>query len=129
MDKSYTMLIIEDDSQFRLTLKAYFEDSNYTIFEAGDGLEGMEIYSRLKPDIVLTDLRMPKLDGFGVITAIKTKNPGTPVIVFTGTRDPMAKNNALRLGAFECLFKPIESLSILEAVIVKALEEADNYSA
>jgi phosphoserine phosphatase RsbU/P len=122
MNRRYTVLIIEDDPQFRITLAAYLEDSGYNVLEAGDGLEGMEIFGGSRPDIVLTDLRMSGLDGLGVITAVKKLSPATPVIVFTGTSDPSAAENALRLGAVECMFKPIEDLSHLEAVIVKALE-------
>ncbi len=123
MGRAWKVLVIEDDPQFRMTLTAYLEDSGYTVLEAADGLEGLEVFSRAGPDIVLTDLRMPKLDGLGVIAAVKAKNPATPVIAFTGTRDPLAENDALRLGAWGCLFKPIEDLSILEAAVVKALEQ------
>jgi DNA-binding NtrC family response regulator len=70
--------------------------------------------------LYFTDLRMPRLDGYGVITAVKAQSPGTPVIAFTGTGDPLAADNALRLGASECFFKPIEDLGILEAAIIKA---------
>ena len=123
MSRMRTVLIIEDDPQYRLTLTAYLEDSGYTVFEAADGLEGMEVFSRVRPDIVLTDLRMPKLDGLGVISAVKARSPATPVIAITGTRDPLAEENALSLGAWRCLLKPIECLGVLEAAIEKALEK------
>jgi CheY-like chemotaxis protein len=123
MNRARTVLVIEDDPQFRMTLAAYLEDSGYTVLEASDGLEGLEVFDRARPDIVLTDLRMPKLDGLGVIAAVKARSPSTPVIAFTGTRDPLAGENALRLGAWGCLFKPIEDLSALESALVKALEQ------
>jgi sigma-B regulation protein RsbU (phosphoserine phosphatase) len=117
MGRMRTVLIIEDDPQYRLTLTAYLEDSGYTVLEAADGLEGLEVFSRVRPDIVLTDLRMPKLDGLGVIAAVKARSPATPVIAITGTRDLLAEEDALGLGAWRCLFKPIEDLSILENAI------------
>jgi sigma-B regulation protein RsbU (phosphoserine phosphatase) len=120
------VLVIEDDAQFRLTLTAYLEDSGYTILEAADGLEGLEVFTRARPDIVLTDLRMPKMDGLRVIAAIKALNPVTPVIAITGTRDPLAEENALSLGVWRCLFKPIVDLSDLEAVVMKAIVQTDN---
>jgi phosphoserine phosphatase RsbU/P len=116
MNSSGKVLIIEDDPQLRMTLTAYLEDSGYTIFEAVDGLEGLEVFTENRPEIVLTDLRMPKMDGFAVITRIKELSPTTPVIAFTGTGDSLAADNALHLGARECLFKPID-LSILEAAV------------
>jgi len=114
--------VIEDDPQFRMTMTAYLEDSGFTILEAADGIEGMAMFEANIPDIVLTDLRMPQMDGFGVITAVKKKNPDTPVIAFTGTSDPSAADNAIRLGASVCLFKPIEDLSQLEDAINRALK-------
>jgi len=116
------VLVIEDDPQFRMTMTAYLEDSGFTILEAADGIEGMAMFEANIPDIVLTDLRMPQMDGFGVITAVKKKNPDTPVIAFTGTSDPSAADNAIRLGASVCLFKPIEDLSQLEDAINRALK-------
>jgi phosphoserine phosphatase RsbU/P len=120
MDRPRTVLIIEDDPQVCMTMTAYLEDSGYTVLEAADGIEGLDVFARARPDIVLTDLRMPRLDGYGVITALKRQSPATPIIAFTGTGDISAVDNALRLGASECLFKPIEDLGILEAAMVKA---------
>lgn len=116
-----TVLVIEDDPQFRMTVTAYLEDSGFTILEASDGIEGMGLFEANNPDIVLTDLRMPRMDGLGVVTAVKEQSPDTPVIAFTGTSEPSAAENAIRLGASECLFKPIEDLSQLENAIWQAL--------
>ena len=117
------VLVIEDDPQFRMTMTAYLEDSGFTIHEAADGIEGMAMFEAYNPDIVLTDLRMPRMDGSGVITAVKKQSPGTPVIAFTGTSDPSAVDNVMRLGASVCLFKPIEDLSHLEDAIRQALAQ------
>jgi CheY-like chemotaxis protein len=122
MNMRCSVLVIEDDNQLRMTLAAYLEDSGYTVFEAGDGMEGMVLFESHGPDIVLTDLRMPKLDGFGVIERVRKESPATPVIAFTGTADHLAVQTALRLGARACLLKPIEDLGVLEAEVVKALE-------
>ncbi len=124
MNRARTVLLIENDPQFRMTIAAYLEDSGCTVLEAADGLEGLEVFTRARPDIVLTDLRMPKLDGLGVIAAVKARSPSTPVIAFTGTRDPLAESGVLRLGAWGYLLKPIEDLSVLEAALVKAYEQA-----
>lgn len=126
MSRARTVLVIEDDPRFRLTLTAYLEDSGYIVLEAADGLEGLEAFDREQPDIVLTDLRMPNLDGLGVIAGVKARSPSTPVIAITGTRDSLAEEDALGLGAWRCLFKPIEDLSDLDAAIERALVQADN---
>lgn len=121
MAERCTVLVIDDDSLVRMTLVAYLEDSGYSVIEAADGEEGVELFRKLLPDIVLTDLRMPKLDGFGVIAAIQTLSPRTPVVAITGTGDPAAATEALRLGARGFLTKPIIDFSELEASIERAL--------
>ena len=126
MNSSCTILVIEDDPQFRMTVAAYLEDSGFTILEAADGIEGMTVFDTDTPAIVLTDLRMPRMDGFGVIAAVKKLSPGTPVIAFTGTSDPSVTDNAIHLGALMCLFKPIEDLSHLEDAIRQALANREN---
>ena len=99
MSERRTVLVIDDEAMIRLTLTAYLEDSGYRVLEAADGEEGVELFRRLHPDIVLTDLRMPKLDGLGVIAVIKAESPATPVIAITGTGDPMAVHDTMALGA------------------------------
>jgi len=123
LSRANTVLVIEDAPRFRLTLTAYVEDSGFTVLEAADGLGGLEVFARARPEVVLTDLRVPKLDGYGVIAAVKEQSPATPVIAFTGSSDPLAEENALRLGAWKCLLKPIEDLRILEAAVVKEHEQ------
>ena len=118
------VLIIEDDQMFRVTLAAYLEDSGFLVLEAPDGAAGMELFSREHPDIVLTDLRMPVLDGFGVLTRLRVLSPGTPVIVVTGTGDAAALAETSRLGAWGALTKPIADLLQLENVMNEALVKA-----
>jgi CheY-like chemotaxis protein len=124
MSRPHTVLIIQADPRFGLTLTAYLEDSGYVDLEAGNGLEGLKTFTRARPDIVLTDLRMPVLDGFGVITAIKRQSSTTPVIALTGTGDPRAPEDTLRLGAWGRLSKPVEDSGILEAALARAVEDA-----
>ena len=122
MSNPCRVLIIDDDPLILLTLKAYLEDNGFTVFGAADGEEGMEVFVRSKPDIVITDLRMPKLDGFGVIAAVTAQSPATPVIAFTGTGERHATDDAVRLGAWCCLYKPLVNLNDLVMAIKMALE-------
>lgn len=122
MPEPRSVLVIDDEAMIRLTLAAYLEDSGYCVFEAADGVEGIEFFLRHHPDIVLTDLRMPRLDGLGVINTIRELNPTVPIIVITGTGNDVAQKNSIALGACECLLKPFNDLSILEDAIVRALE-------
>ena len=123
MTKPTSILIIEDDAAVRLTLTAYLEDSGYLVFEAADGVEGMEVFRRERPAVVVTDLRMPRLDGRGVIALLKLESPGTPVLVITGTGTEDAHKEAVQLGARGCLKKPIDDLAVLVAKIEEIVGE------
>ncbi len=79
-----SILMIEDEIDLRCTVAAFFEDLGYQIFAAGNGSEGLELFRKLHPAIIFTDLRIPILDGFGVIEAILQKSPDTPFIVISG---------------------------------------------
>lgn len=121
MPEPYRVLFIDDEPMIRLTLSAYLEDSGYCVFEAADGVEGIELFSRHRPDIVLTDLRMPRMDGLGVISAIRELNQATPIIVITGTGNDLAQKDSILRGACKCLLKPFNDLSILEDAVARAL--------
>ncbi len=124
MPRPNRILIIDDEDQVRFSIKAYLEDSGFVCMDAGDGVEGMEAFHRFQPDLVLTDLRMPRLDGFNVIKSVRSLSPATPVIVLTGTGDVSAAEEAKGLGAQECLFKPLLDMRLLTAVVNYCLVSA-----
>jgi len=119
-----SLLIIEDERDLRLSIAAFFIDMGYQIFEAGNGQEGLELFRSISPSIVLTDLRMPVLDGFSVIEAIAQESPDTPVIVISGTGEIADVIKAMRLGARDFVVKPILELEELELVVKRALKES-----
>jgi CheY-like chemotaxis protein len=121
MNTPLTILVIEDEPSFRRTLTAYLEDSGYRVLEAANGQEGLDRLERGKPDVVVTDLRMPVMDGFEFMLHLRTANPGTPVIALTGTGDKQAQAVALDHGARECILKLVEDLQALETAIERAL--------
>ena len=116
-----SILIIEDDPFNRFTLTAYLEDCGYACLEAGDGLEGLAAFRVGRVDVVVTDLRMPGLDGLGVIAAVKAERPATPVILLTATQDSMDAESARQAGASACLFKPLTRMEALVEAIQAAL--------
>ena len=116
-----TILVIEDDAAFLGLLVDYLEDSGYRVCTADDGLQGLEAFAREKPDLVLTDLRMPGKDGFEVLQALRKGSPEVPVVVVTGTGDRSVGEVALALGARACVIKPITDLGLLDRVVRSAL--------
>lgn len=116
------VLIIDDDDAVRESLVAYLEDSSFEVFQAEDGVQGLEIFAEVTPDLVLCDLRMPKLDGLSVLSEIKTNNPDTPVIVVSGAGVMTDVVQALRLGAADYIVKPVVDMEILVHSISQNLE-------
>ena len=121
MNTPQTVLIIEDEAKLRRAVAAYLEDSGYLIVEAANGREGIEQFSKNKPDAVLTDLRMPEMNGIEVVTWLQQNSPQTPVIVISGTGDQHAVETALAAGAKMYLTKPINDLAELDTAIKSVL--------
>jgi phosphoserine phosphatase RsbU/P len=121
MGRQGVLLVIEDDPGVRSSLAAYLEDSGYRVIEAGDGARGLELFAAHRPDLVLTDIRMPLMDGFEVLSWLGERSPETPVIVISGTGDECAAATALSCGAREFLTKPIHDLQDLVLAVGRAL--------
>ncbi len=118
------ILTIDDEPAIRESLEAYLEDCGYRVIQAADGRQGIEVFLQHRPDLVLVDLRMPEMDGLEVMGRITTDWPMTPVIVVSGTGVLSDAIEALRMGAWDYLTKPIEDMAVLEYAVTRALERA-----
>lgn len=118
------ILVIDDEPNLRDTYRRYLEHLHYTVLVADNGQTGLEMFELGKPDLVLTDLRMPQMDGLEVLMQVRKRSPDTPVIIISGKGEIDDVIKALRLGAWNYLSKPLDSLLVLEHVVQKALENA-----
>ncbi|MDX2481405.1 MAG: EAL domain-containing protein [Desulfuromusa sp.] len=118
------ILTIDDEENIRDSFRMFLEDYDYQIVEAKNGREGLELFAREKPDLVLCDLRMPEVDGLEVIEKIKQASPDTPIIVVSGTGIIGDAIEAIRCGAWNYLLKPIQDMSILLHAINQAMERS-----
>ncbi len=116
------VLVIDDDDSVRESFRNYLEDNDYIICEATNGRQGLELFATEKPDVVLVDLRMPELDGLQVLGKIATASPDTPIIVISATGLIGDAVEAMHLGTWDYLLKPVTDLAILRNSITKALE-------
>ncbi|MCP4676453.1 MAG: response regulator [Deltaproteobacteria bacterium] len=123
-DKPLRVLVIDDEATLRHSIRSYLEDFDYEVLEAATGRIGLEIFTQHQPDIVLVDLRMPEVDGLEVIKKLTGDSPNTPVIVISGTGIIDDAVNALHLGAWDYLLKPIEDMTVLLHAVRQALERA-----
>ncbi len=124
MDDFARILSIEDEETVRLSIVGYLEDSGFEMLEAQNGRIGLEVFQEEKPDLVLCDLRMPELDGLSVLAKVRELSPETPFIIVSGTGDMHDAVEALKLGAWDFVTKPIQDMEILEHAVTKALDRA-----
>jgi len=117
-----TILIIDDDQNVRKSIGVYLEDSSFIVLQAENGREGLDMILSLHVDIVLLDLRMPEMDGIELLSIIRKDFTDTPVIVVSGAGVLQDAIEALRLGAFDYITKPILDMAMLENSIINALE-------
>lgn len=117
-----TILLIDDEISIRESLSSFLRDEGYRVITAEDGDVGLDIFFRESVDIVLTDLRMPGMDGLDVMTEIHRQNPDVPMIVVSGAGKKQDVIKALQMGAKDYITKPIRDLDMIRHVIEKALE-------
>jgi PAS domain S-box-containing protein len=117
-----TILIIDDDQNVRKSIGFYLEDSNFNVLQAENGRQGLDMILSLNIDIVLLDLRMPEMDGIALLSVIRKEYTDIPVIVVSGAGVLQDAIEALRLGAFDYITKPIPDMAMLEHSIINALE-------
>lgn len=117
------ILIIDDEQAIVESFENYLEDYDYEILTASNGRQGLEIFEREKPDLILVDLRMPELGGLQVLEQVGKDSPTTPLIVVSGTGNISDAVDAIQKGAWDYLLKPVEDLSLLRHAVEKALEK------
>ena len=112
------ILIIEDEAAIRRVLVKILSEENdsYQVEEAGDGLEGIEKIKKDDFDLVLCDIKMPKMDGVEVLEAAKKIKPEIPIVMISGHGDLDTAVNTMRMGAFDYISKPPDLNRLLNTV-------------
>lgn len=119
--ESTRILVIEDDEHVRLPLVDVLEANGYAVFQAANGKEGIQAARDEEPDLIVSDIMMPEVDGYGVFEALQ-EDPHTAIIPFiflTAKTDPTDIREGLSLGADDYLTKPFEIRDLLEAIRVR----------
>ena len=121
MGRPYRILLVDDETDLLRLWKLRLESKKYHVAVASSGEEALATFSAFKPDVVLTDLRMPGIDGMALFEAIRTFNKSIPVIIITAHGSIPEAVEATRQGVFSFLTKPIEGATLLQEV-GKAIE-------
>lgn len=124
MNECPKILTIDDESMLRQSIVAFLEDSGFEVVEGENGQDGLKVFEEEKPDLVLTDLQMPVMGGLEVLAEVTKISPDTPIIVVSGAGGMSEAIEALRLGAWDYITKPITDLAVLEHAVNKSLERA-----
>jgi DNA-binding response OmpR family regulator len=122
---TFKILIVEDVPDTREALQLYFKHQGFTVLTAVDGQEGLAIAKAEKPDVILTDIAMPEMDGETMIRRIRSEgeNPDLPIFVFTA-RGSGTVAGAMRAGATQAFYKPFD-FEELAKLVCEVLETPD----
>ena len=127
MNNEQMILFVDDDGEFCKAMKKVFEKSGYTVTLAADGREALDVLSKGTFDLIISDLRMPGMNGVELMGEIVRRKIITPVIFLTAYGEVKSYMDLMNMGAFDYLNKPVEGRELLHAA-KKALETHGNVS-
>ncbi|HEX9757531.1 MAG TPA: response regulator [Nitrospiria bacterium] len=116
------ILVVEDDSEMRSLLTDELSEEGYEIIQAKDGAEAALMVAHGTFDLVITDMKMPKMGGLELLPVVKEASPDVPVIVITAFGDWQTSVEAMERGSFRYMTKPFKMQELKETV-KKALEK------
>lgn len=108
-----SLLVVDDDRDLLYLLSVKLVSAGYTVYGATNGLEALAQMEKYPVDVVLTDYRMPKMDGFEFLSVCRVKWPETPVVVFSAEQEDLA-HEAVERGAFAWIRKGSEFTLLME---------------
>ena len=115
------LLLVDDEKDIRDVLNLALSDMGYEVFEAENGAEALRIFKEVSPPIVLTDIKMPRMDGIELLQKVKRDNPEAEVIMITGHGDMDLAVKSLKYEATEFITKPV-NVDALEIALRRAGE-------
>ena len=113
-----TVLTVDDSRTMRDMLKMALSAAGFRVIQAEDGMHGLEVLSTSDPDVIITDINMPRMDGFGLISKVRGegRHRATPILVLTTESDAEKKNRARQAGATGWIVKPFDPIKLVDAV-------------
>ena len=124
--ENFTLLYVEDNKDMQSYMKSFLEDEVKVFYQAYNGEEGVEIYQNKSPDIILTDINMPKMDGLEMSKIIKEFDPLQPIIVLSAFQDAEILKRAINIGVDGFISKPINDIKNLLNTLEKVAVSLQN---
>ena len=112
------ILAVDDSRTMRDMVTLALKDQGFVVTTAEDGMDGLDTLETLEPDAIITDINMPRLDGFGFIDAVRNREPtkGTPILVLTTESSAELKARARDAGATGWIVKPFSPDKLIQAL-------------
>jgi len=127
-DMSNKILIIEDDKRIHAWIQTYLSKENFTVFSAFDGAQGLSLYQQHKPDLIVLDVMLPKINGFDLCERFRS-NITTPIIMLTAQAEIQTRIRGLSLGAADYMVKPFDPAELvarIHAVLRRSQQKVEN---
>jgi len=118
MGKEIKVLVVDDSSSMRLAVKTTLSAAGYHVQEASDGVEALKLAEQSMFDLILTDINMPNMDGFGLIEAVRDLDAYkfVPILTLTTQSDKISRQRAKKAGATGWIVKPFTSERLTEVM-------------
>ena len=115
---SLEILAVDDSRTMRDMIRLALLPAGFTVHTADDGVHGVEVLDGLEPDAIITDINMPRMDGFGFIDAVRAQDQyrSTPILVLTTEAAPELKQRAREAGATGWIVKPFDPSKLIKAL-------------
>lgn len=113
-----TVLTVDDSRTMRDMLHMALSDAGYRVVQAVDGVNGLEVLESEMPDVIVTDINMPRMDGFGFIEGVRrdARHRAIPILVLTTESDAAKKTRAKQAGATGWIVKPFNPVKLVDAL-------------
>jgi CheY-like chemotaxis protein len=116
MAQPFNILVVDDEDALRTVLSSELQSEGYSVVSAADGDEAISILQQKSFDLVLLDIKMPRVDGFEVLRFLKERYPKTKVIMLTGFADLKNAIESKKLGAEDFVSKPYDLVDLLTTI-------------
>ncbi len=115
------ILLVNADKLVTETLVIFLNELNFKVFLASDGRKGFQVFEKEKPNLIITDIKVPKLNGMALLKMIKKIDQNIPIILITAFDDMKPIIEAMQMGAYDCIENPLD-LGKLKIIIMQAIE-------